>query len=362
MSIAAEPFETPPLWQPLHETVVEFRSGCTQLERHFEDLFAEVDQLRDQLSQKLAELDRQGKEQSESREALAAREVELAEHEAQLAQENSQLEAARSEFEEQSQRRQGELEQQQLELQRQREELTREAEDAGEHVAECVRLREHVTAMEADLIAANSQLEAIRQELVTVQTQASADAEERDTLRTELARLEQQRDELASEPASGAIPVRSHEQNAELVEAHREIENLRQLLEDACHANLDEEAATANDQELAQLIEERDALEAELERVRSHAAELDQTVVEQQHQIDSQQTTASDELSQLRRLVERQSDLIDRGTVQADAVKNPPTTTSREPVGDDPVVNSVMAQFAKLQRDVASRRRKKERA
>jgi hypothetical protein len=78
-------------------------------------------------------------------------------------------------------------------------------------------------------------------------------------------------------------------------------------------------------------------------------------------EIAAQKTELGTELQQLRKLVEKQADLIvDRAIVPGREMAEPaasPAAVLTQP--SDPVVNSVMAQFAKLQKDVAQRRRRK---
>ncbi len=284
MSTAADLLENPELWQPLHDTVDEFRSGCTQLEQHFEDLFQDVDQLREQLSRRLAELDRERETQDQLRAELTQHAQQLEQREAELEHEASQLDSARGEFEQQCNTRVRDLEEQEDSLKEQRAKLTRE--------------------------------------LVNQTT-----------------------------------PVERTDQDEALAAARREIDQLRLELEEARGLQPSDDAGSSA--ELAQIAEERDALEVELERVRSRAAELDRTIAEQQVQIDSQQDAMSDELTQLRRLVEKQADLFDQDAVaSADAAEPELVGAQRDTPAADPVVDSVMAQFAKLQRDVASRRQR----
>ncbi len=101
-------------------------------------------------------------------------------------------------------------------------------------------------------------------------------------------------------------------------------------------------------------------MESELELVRSRAAELNETVTQQQRDIAVQQNELGTELQQLRKLVEKQADLIADRAVNARENVPPVAPSSTVPTQpNDPVVNSVMAQFAKLQKDVAQRRRRK---
>ncbi len=119
-------------------------------------------------------------------------------------------------------------------------------------------------------------------------------------------------------------------------------------------------ALTVSAEQLSALEQERAALESELEVVRSRAAELNETVTLQQREIAEQKTELSSELQQLRRLMEKQTDLIADRATDANRITSPvEQLTPEKTQPNDPVVNSVMAQFAKLQKDVAQRRRRK---
>lgn len=117
----------------------------------------------------------------------------------------------------------------------------------------------------------------------------------------------------------------------------------------------------------AELARERLELEMELDLLRARAAELQEAVQQQKLEISGQRTEISAELHELRRLAELQAKLFaEREAAAPVAVASPPLPTA-SPVaiaapgeaqpGADPVVNSVMAQFAKLQKDVAQRRK-----
>jgi DNA repair exonuclease SbcCD ATPase subunit len=120
------------------------------------------------------------------------------------------------------------------------------------------------------------------------------------------------------------------------------------------------------------LEKERAELEAELELVRTRALELQETVAQQKRELSDSRDDLQAELKLLRQLVEQQSDLMaasgdDRReslnmtvsrTGPAVSLVRPPHQDDDAPSGSDPVVSSVMAQFARLQKDVAQRRQK----
>jgi SMC interacting uncharacterized protein involved in chromosome segregation len=126
--------------------------------------------------------------------------------------------------------------------------------------------------------------------------------------------------------------------------------------------------------ELDSLKQERIELELELELVRSRSAELQETVTHQKRELAAQRLEVNEELKELRMLIVDQAELLIQHEPEAasseDVHEEFPTKEKRvaPPVSGheetpaksvDPVVNSVMAQFAKLQRDIAQRRKKK---
>lgn len=109
---------------------------------------------------------------------------------------------------------------------------------------------------------------------------------------------------------------------------------------------------------MRELEEEREALEAELEQARHRAAELANAVAEQKQQFVDERTGWTAELGALRALKDMHAPVsitasASKATSESDQVASP------SPAGigsSDPVVGSVLAQFAKLQKNVASRR------
>ena len=116
-------------------------------------------------------------------------------------------------------------------------------------------------------------------------------------------------------------------------------------------------------QERAQLEQDQTMLESELESVRNRAAETAELLAEQKRQAAAQQAQWAEELKRMRclletvcgRLAEREAAPSIRRAEPDEpvAVAAPGKTV---PVPADPALNSVMAQFQMLQRDVARRR------
>ena len=124
--------------------------------------------------------------------------------------------------------------------------------------------------------------------------------------------------------------------------------------------------------ELDGLKQERMELEVELELVRARSAELQETVSRQKRELSAQRLEVNTELKELRTLLSQQAEMFSQHEPASsperlsshEAVErhsSPPVPVADEPSAKplDPVVNSVMAQFAKLQRDIAQRRKKK---
>jgi hypothetical protein len=82
--------------------------------------------------------------------------------------------------------------------------------------------------------------------------------------------------------------------------------------------------------------------------------------------MEEQQQEMSAELRQLREVVERNATVARKSTASTIRPTERPSPSDEaapnqraQPVTADPVVNSVMAQFAKLQKDVSARRKKR---
>lgn len=105
---------------------------------------------------------------------------------------------------------------------------------------------------------------------------------------------------------------------------------------------------------------DRTALEDELEAVRNQAAELAEALAEQKRQMEIQQTEWSRELRQMRRLLEMMArrQLEQHEEQESRQALPPAAAVSIVPATvDDPVLDSVMAQFEMLQKDISRRRR-----
>jgi chromosome segregation ATPase len=205
-----------------------------------------------------------------------------------------------------------------------------------------------------------------------------ADALENDQLGAVLEEIRQQRAELrgvqeASQQQAGQLATVSAQltdAQRELTEAQNEIaERWKQLQPRQC----DGVETQSNDeleqrfrrlqQHQASLEQERTVLESELEAVRNRAAEMTELLAEQKQQAAAQRAEWAGELKRMRRLLEGISGHLADGGLPAAAHESDcrqPSAADVEatstPLDEDPILDSVAAQFEMLQKDLAKRR------
>jgi hypothetical protein len=197
-----------------------------------------------------------------------------------------------------------------------------------------------------------------------------------DALHSVVSKLEEQRDDLKQ---------RLDVCREELARRADNTERLAMTQADLSHARaeileLRDRIAELHDAGRADLTaeQERIALETELEMVRRRAAELSESLAEQKDQWTQQQTMLSLELRNLRQLLDSYLATATLApATYAPAQHHPPQQTSapaavaataERHAADapaaaappaNPVVDSIMEQFSKLQKDVAQRRKRK---
>jgi chromosome segregation ATPase len=142
----------------------------------------------------------------------------------------------------------------------------------------------------------------------------------------------------------------------ELAEARAQLACLRErLLEAQAQAQSAGNACeTDRQQQICDLELERRTLRAELETVRRQAAELADHLAESRRQFVEERSEWNAELRHLRRLLERQSQLMeDRNVFGMYGNSAPRGSQTLDPVNPnhDPVLGAVMAQFAQLKHD-----------
>lgn len=224
-----------------------------------------------------------------------------------------------------------------------------EAERAESHRAFEQRLREWEAARdarEAELQAAHAELNRLRQEGATSEAEAN--------LLRRLGELEQQRAALEHElnESRGQIGQLS-ESAAELAKVRIDLAQAREEL--VRKPAGDGKAGEKLRQEVIELEKERAALEAELEAVRHRAVELAETAAAERQRVAEERAEWAGEIKQLRRMLERQAAAAAPGGRHDDAALRS-TAPAGATVQSDPMLDSVMAQFDMLQRDIARRR------
>ena len=247
--------------------------------------------------------------------------TEQIEREAELQRRADRLEDERSEVASQWERAQALAEQS-------RSESIAVGEESGQQIQNLLEEAQHErTALQYALEVAQSQASQLS-EVVSELSQARSELTE---VRQEIKDYPEQ---LGTAKAEGADAP----QVAELSE------NIRQLEKDR-----------------AELNQERAVLETELESVRNRAAELSEGIARERQQMSDERTEWTAELKRMRRMLEtfaqRQIELAEAGVgVQAQPATGTDEDQSSE-TGKDPVLDSVMAQFEMLQKDLAKRRK-----
>lgn len=329
------------------------------------DVFADVEQLRAQLQLKMAEVDdarhrlaERGRQLAEQRKESGRLSHQLEHQEArldaaieELKQLRQQSEQERAAAKERDDRQQAAINAQLAAMNGERDRLVArikelEARPPEIHLPDHLAGAQSVSLSDESLLAVLSQLEVVRQDVLSTRTEL-ADAVGRVS--------------VSSEPSSSAVNPQ------QLVNLQSQLEQLR-LEQRTLERSHDE------------VLRERDRLEGELELVRTRACELQEVVSEQQDQLAQQHEDVSDELRQLKAVIENQLSSLSRKSQPLERVQAPvysqstsatqppppvaanvttPVSEAAEAPPADPVMNSVMAQFARLQKDVAQRRKKK---
>ena len=109
-------------------------------------------------------------------------------------------------------------------------------------------------------------------------------------------------------------------------------------------------------QQHGQVEQERRLLESELEAVRNRAVEMAEMLDEQKRQATQQQGQWTDELKRMRRLLEDMSVRTVRDEPVVPVEQQPVPRQPAPRRAADPALDSVMAQFEMLQKDLARRR------
>jgi len=319
-------------WTPVEETLAAFRSEYAGLDGLVEELFGEVEKLREKLSLKAAEIERHRQDADDRRAALQQEREEHQRLAQQFEQQERQLSAALTLLEE------------------------------VKHGLEEAPLA--AASGDAETAQLQSERNSLRKERDKLQEERDALRSERDGIIAERESLRGEREVLRSERDAARLELEAARADAPhwqtlLAEIERFGGSLQERLEQpGLPAESREDA-----QQRSVLEQERAALLAELEQVRSRAAELHESLLQQQNERAEQNSRLLEELQQLRLLVERQSAMYETMPHAAGAPEAPAAEVelrgSDSAPAADPVVSSVMAQFAQLQKDVSRRRKRK---
>ncbi|MCO6454287.1 MAG: hypothetical protein J5I93_03140 [Pirellulaceae bacterium] len=243
-------------------------------------------------------------------------------------------------------------------------EISQQLEAARREIAQLVASNEQLNATREQLARAHSKL-AVAQARLAAQGAELTDS--RAQLSNTLAELSDARAAWNEECVRRASVEGRLEQ---LQAASSELEcRLRQALSEREAGRREQAADRVQDERLRELELERSALETELELVRGRAAELYETVLDQKRELEELRTLTGQDLKAVVAWCHRQMAAPPRepsgnGSNGHAAASSPvtahvsPATAARTPErpAADPVLHSVMAQFARLQQDANHRR------
>ena len=352
--------------RPLAETAAQFRQECLALDHLVEELFRDVERLRDEVLKKGEELDEGRRKLAEKGRQLADQRKESGKLVHLLEQQEARLAEALGE------------------IKSLREQSTREREESRE------REGSRFAFLEQKIRATEAERDQSRHELHVLQAAAAANGASGASvdglapLMTELGDMRRQLSETQAQLSEARTQLTTAIQNsassaghaaeapptlmAELGEMRRQIaESIERAAAAAANAPppviVSGDGQQADEQtlgRLASLEKERVELESELELVRTRATELQEVVNQQRRELVEQRADITTELRLLRELVESRRELP-AGEFEADEDALVGASARGDSMGSspDPVVSSVMAQFARLQKDVAQRRKKK---
>jgi len=344
---------------PLLENVSLLSSECDDFEQQFHGLLAELGELHQRLQSDRNDLEAERLRRHESVESESQRANADAERisllELELAETRCELELLQSEPSAEETKAEIASLEAKFELK-----LTRALAERDQEIAARAKVEQEITA--------------IKQELET----SRVEFEDREVLQKELATHEKQLTDCQQELASNQEAFANA--SAALAKSQQQCESLEQQLERLiADSQIDsqgeseqgndnsaeliaqhEQTITKLHRELGELKQERALLEQELERVRGRASELKEEVRELKHEASQYRSETTEELKHLRRLVERQAEMLVEGMEAASRERQAPPAVAPTPVAAaDPVVNSVMEQFAKIQQNAANKRKKK---
>jgi chromosome segregation ATPase len=340
--------------RPLAETAALFRQECVALDHLVADLYRDVEQLRDDLLRKGDELELGRRKLAERGAQLADQRKESAHLAHLLEQQEARLGEALNEIKglrDQSKSERAEAKERETSRFAFLEQKLRAAEGERD------QLRHEVNVLQATKgkgAGGGESLAPLMTELGDMKRQLSETQAQLGEARTQLAAA------IRQSAAGGAVtPEGARSLMAELGELRKQLTAVAAGAPMVVGAD-GKPADEATRGRMAGLERERVELESELELVRTRATELQEIVSQQRRELVEQRADVTTELRLLRELVEqRQTQAPEEFESEDEALVS--SASRGEPAGSapDPVVSSVMAQFARLQKDVAQRRKKK---
>jgi predicted nucleic acid-binding Zn-ribbon protein len=369
------------------ETAALFREECSALDKLVEELYRDIERLREELVRKSDELGIMRHELGERSRQLADERSQAAKLIELVQQQDARLNEALGEIKllrEQSSQERAEaqqresarftfLEQKLRAAEADREQLQHQlhvlqasaaaaggsggvnADSLGPLMNELGDLRRQLTETQTQLGDARTQL------TEAIQKSAAPSAPASDALPNLLAELTEMRKEIAD--ANDHVRQTQEQLGDTRTELSAAIQKAASAVSSSSPMVVHHEGGAANSdapRRVAVLERERSELETELELVRARATELQEVVNQQRRELAEQKTEITNEL----RLLREAAAQWPHATEVYEPHEEPElvaATTSGESMGavPDPVVSSVMAQFARLQKDVAQRRKKK---
>jgi chromosome segregation ATPase len=245
---------------------------------------------------------------------------------------------------------------------------TQYAAAANQWAAEMQTARDRIRELEQQ----TASLEATRLELERNRTQlvdelAAATATDSEGIKARLAEVEQEKAALKEELAQAHQHTSRLAGSAlELADSHGQLAQARAELLDLQHRLNESEKHSGSEfqQQIRSLEQERTSLETELESVRNRIVQLAEESALEKRRMTEERAEWSGELRQLRRVLEKNvvmlshhqhTDETSRSHPPAPPELDPPSGQPVAP-GEDPVLDSVMAQFEMLQKDLVRRR------
>lgn len=339
-------------WDSVQSLLGEILTSHNEFEQFFSEVFEQLGSLSGDLTQ---QKDQWESEREQTKKKLQQRATQLEAERAALAAEREQLaEVTRGGCE------------QETSAANQRD-IRQFLEVAEQQRAELCGTQEAVQTQLARLAAVADELAEARSTLAEDANSGGGDEQ----LSQLLGEVQRQREELHGvQEAAQAQTERLAAAAAELTEARNDIirrcEQFEQSEAEAARSQPDEQLRgqlRKMEQQQAEWEQERKVLELELETIRNRAAEMAESLADQKRLAGQQRTQWSDELKRMRGLLETiTARLAEPQPGPGFVPPEPEKPTAADPVGpsaaagEDPVLDSVMAQFEMLQKDLARRR------